>query len=109
MLDADHVPWVLEVNARPALSGKEGEMKQRLLQAILELTTVVTTTNDTAAAAAAATAPATATAPGLRSALATTTTTSPAAAAAGGETAKGGCVVDASSLVRLQCFSGSGE
>jgi hypothetical protein len=35
MLDAAHRPWVLEVNARPALTGTEAEMKQRLVRAIL--------------------------------------------------------------------------
>jgi len=37
MLDVDRQPWVLEVNSRPSLSGKEEAMKQRLLRATLRL------------------------------------------------------------------------
>eukprot|EP01043_Picozoa_sp_COSAG02_P024044 COSAG02_NODE_1302_length_13358_cov_12.308243_2_plen_310_part_00 len=37
MLDAAHRPWVLEVNARPALTGTESQMKQRLLRMILRI------------------------------------------------------------------------
>lgn len=52
MLDAAHRPWVLEVNARPALTGTELKMKQRLLRAILASLPVAAAPNDVAGGSA---------------------------------------------------------
>lgn len=82
MLDAAHQPWLLEVNARPALTGTEPEMKQRLLRAILRQLPRATRRED------------------AQRASLSVGTTRPSQA-----TAFSACVEGQASLVRLACFS----